>query len=349
MSDIASPAGKFAQLLDMGFVRPRTGPLVSDVTRVGPDTFRLAATRPAMGTLVSLIALGRSSARLEAATGSALDEMDRLIALFSRFEAGSAVSLLNDAGHLEGPPPELADLVAEALRYHTVTSGAFDVSVAPLVRLFERRLGGAAPAPPSEAEIGEALSCVGARHVSVNQRRIRFARAGMAVTLDGIAKGHIVDAMARVLERAGIGCFLVEAGGDIRTSGTKEGGQPWKIAVKDPLGAASFMDTIDLAGAAVATAGSYEIHYGADRLCHHIVDAATGRSPNHNVGVTVIAPTATAADALATGVFVLPPGAGLGLVEALAGCECLIIGSGGCQLRSRGWPGTAAPQGADRS
>ena len=135
MLDTTSPAGRFAQLLDRGFERPRAGPLVTETVRVTPDTFRLTATRPAMGTLVSLIALGRSRARLEAATGSALAEMDRLIALFSRFEAGSAVSVLNDAGRLEGPPPELADLVAEALRFHTVTRGGGARSVGPPAQL----------------------------------------------------------------------------------------------------------------------------------------------------------------------------------------------------------------------
>jgi thiamine biosynthesis lipoprotein len=343
------PPDKFAQLLDMGFERPRTGPLVTDVVRVGPRASRVTATRPAMGTLVSLIGLGPSPAQVEAAIGSALAEMDRLIALFSRYDAQSAVSVLNDAGRLEGPPPEMAALVREALRYHAVTRGAFDVSVAPLVNLFRRRLGGAAPTPPSEAELRDALALVGARHVSADRRRIRFARSGMGLTLDGIAKGRIVDAMARVLERSGVRDFLIEAGGDIRTSGTKEGGQPWTIAVRDPLGAAPFSDAIRLSGAAVATSGSYEIHFGGDRLFHHIVDATSGRSPTHSVSVTIIAPTATAADALATGVFVMGPVAGVRLIESLSGCACLIIDGEGRHTRSRGWPGATPQEGANLS
>jgi thiamine biosynthesis lipoprotein len=349
MLETASPAGKFAQLLDMGFVRPRTGPLATEVVRVAPDLFRVTATRPAMGTLVSLIVLGRSQTLLEAAIGAALAEMDRLIALFSRFETDSAVSVLNAVGRLRGPPPEMTGLVIEALRYHTVTRGAFDVSVAPLVNLFRSRLEGAAHAPPSEAEVREAVALVGARHVSADRRGIRFARAGMAMTLDGIAKGRIVDAMVEALRGAGVRDFLVEAGGDIRTAGTKEDGRPWKIAVKDPLGDVSFSDTIRLSGAAVATSGSYEIHFGGDRLFHHIVDATSGRSPNHSVSVTIIAPTATAADALATGVFVMGPVRGLGLIESLSGCECLIIDSEGCPTRSRGWPSAMPREGADLS
>lgn len=344
-----SPPDKFAQLLDMGFVRPRTGPLVTDTVRVGRGAFRVTATRPAMGTLVSLIGLGRSAAQVETAIGSALAEMDRLIALLSRFEARSAVSVLNDAGQLEGPPPEMAALVREALRYHAVTRGAFDVSVAPLVNLFRRRLGGAMPAPPSEAEMRDALALVGARRVSADRRRIRFTRAGMELTLDGIAKGRIVDAMARVVARSGVRDFLIEAGGDIRTSGTKENGQPWTVAVRDPLGTAPFSDAIRLSGAAVATSGSYEIHFGGDRLFHHIVDATSGRSPTHSVSVTVIAPTTTAADALATGVFVMGPGAGVRLIESLSGCACLIVDGEGRHTRSRGWPSITPQEGANLS
>jgi thiamine biosynthesis lipoprotein len=199
------------------------------------------------------------------------------------------------------------------------------------------------PAPkraaPSESEIRDVLALVGAHHVTASEREIRFDRPGMGITLDGIAKGYIVDAMAGILAR-GAGAvrgFLINAGGDIRTAGAGENGRPWTVAVWDPRSSGDFPDIIHLTGAAVATSGGYEIYFDPDRRFHHIVDPATGRSPNRCASASVIAPTAMAADALATAVFVMDPAAGVALVESLPGCDCLILDHDGRARRSTGW------------
>jgi thiamine biosynthesis lipoprotein len=242
--------------------------------------------------------------------------MDRLIAIFSRFEAASALTALNDTGRLDGPPPELAHVVSRALRYHALTHGAFDITVEPLLH--------------PDADRAVALALVGAEHVTASKRAIRFGREGMGVTLDGIAKGYIIDAMARALTASGVRQFLINAGGDIRSAGTREHGRPWTVGVWDPDCPGVFPDIIHLTNAAVATSGKYE-------RGDHIVDGGTGRSPHHHMGVSVLAPTAMAADALATAVFVLDAARGLALVESLAHCECLILDADGRQLRSSGW------------
>lgn len=330
------------RLLDMGFERVGEVPTATEVHRLGPRAVLVTAGRPAMGTLVSVSALGRTQPRLEEAIGRAFDEMDRLIGIFSRFESASALSALNDAGRLDRPPPELAYVVERALEYHTITGGAFDVTVEPLVNLFRDRLGGPRPAAPSDAEIREALARVGAAEVTASRREIRFGRRDMGITLDGIAKGYIVDAMADTLARGGVRNFLINAGGDIRTAGAGAEGRPWTVGVRDPAASGTFPDVIHLTGAAVATSGGYEIYFDPERRFHHIVDAATGRSPSTSASVSVVAPTATAADALATAVFVMGAGRGVALVDALPGCECLIIDHGGLARRSAGWR-TAVP------
>lgn len=317
----------FDRLLDLGFERADLTSVATEALRVdGGGAVLITTSRPAMGTLVSISALGRSQALIDDAIGQAFAEMDRLIAIFSRFEAASALTALNDTGRLDGPPPELAYVVARALRYHTLTRGAFDISVEPLVTLFRERL----PGTPSGVEICDALALVGAGRIAASQRAIRLDRQGMGITLDGIAKGYIVDAMARVLARAGVRDVLINAGGDIRSAGTREHGRPWTVGVWDPDCPGVFPDVIHLTNAAVATSGTYE-------RGDHIVDGATGRSPNHHMGVSVLAPTAMAADALATAVFVLDAARGLALVESLAHCECLILDADGRQLRSSGW------------
>ncbi len=340
---MSSIRGDIARRLEaLGLERASAPPPETEVVRLDRKTAKLVSTREAMGTHVSVTALGPSQRRLEDAVGRAFEEMDRLIALLTRFEAPSPVSVLNTTGRLEGPPPEVTQVVSSALDVHRLSAGAFDVSVAPLLALFESRLGGSELAAPSEAEIREARERVGAEHVAVSWRRIGFARPGMSVTLDGIAKGYIVDAVARALERRGVRRWLVDAGGDIRARGAKEGGAPWSVAVRDPAGSARFPDVIELAEGAVATSGGYERFYEESRAFHHIVDPKSGRSPAHNVSVSVRAPTAMAADALATAVFVMEPRPGLALIERLPGCACLIIDAEGQQQRSSGWIGAVA-------
>ena len=289
-----------------------------------------------MGTLVSVTALVDSHDRAAAAIGAATAEMDRLITLLSRHDRASALTHLNQTGRLDDAPPEVVHVVGSALDYYRVSGGAFEMTVAPILDLVQARWAGHGAAPTA-AELREALACVGSRHVRLARRRIRFARTGMAVTLDGIAKGYIVDVFARVLERHGVRQYLVNAGGDIRTRGTGEEGKPWTVAIRDPAGRGVLPVVLHTGNAAVATSGSYEMHFGDDLTVHHIVDARTGHSPTEVVSVSVVAPATLAADALATSVFVLGPADGIALVNRLRGCACLAIAGDGRRWESRRW------------
>jgi thiamine biosynthesis lipoprotein len=159
----------------------------------------------------------------------------------------------------------------------------------------------------------------------------------MGVTLDGIAKGYIVDRMATVLGEQGLESFLVNAGGDIRAVGLREDGQPWRVGVQDPGKGGDLPDIIGLTGGAVATSGSYEIYYDRERTYHHIVSSRTGASPRSSQSVSVVAPTTLVADALATSVFVVEPETGISFIESFSQCACLIVDQKGRQLRSKGW------------
>jgi len=329
-------ARSLSALTDLGFERAPVEPACIEIIPTDGRLCKAIASRPAMGTLVSLTLLARGAPRAEEAIGRALEEMDRLIAIFSHYDPASAASQLNSVGKLGTPPRELAHLVARSLRYSRLSNGAFDISVAPVVELFK---GCAAGSLPSQTEVQEALELVGASHIEISRKRTAFDRLGMRLTFDGIAKGYIVDSMAGVLERHRIRRYLIEAGGDIRVSGTKEGRRPWTVAVKDPELSGILPDTIQLEQGAVATSGSYEHYFDHDRRHHHIVDSQLGVSPQYSTSASVIAPSAMAADALATTVFLMPPDAGVAFVERLRGCECLLIGRDGMRVRTKGWPG----------
>ncbi len=332
MNDAARIARKLSVLADLGLERVEVSPVRTAATRVDRRTFKVTCARPAMGTFICITALHRSRELAENAIGGAFEEMDRRIALFNRFDGASAVSDLNRQGRLVDAPPEVSRVVGRALHYHRLSHGAFDATVKPLVDLFSSSVAG-----PRENEVAEALELVGSRHVELSPHAIRFRREGMSVTLDGIAKGFIVDKVAEKLTRSGLECYLINAGGDVRTAGTKEGGQSWAVAVQDPEKEGEFPDIVQMRDAAVATSGSYEIYFDHERTYHHIVNSRTGASPGLSKSASVIASTAMAADALATSVFIMNPQDGVKFISAVPQCECLIIDNRGGKWKSRGW------------
>ncbi len=309
------------------------------VVRLDGRLLKIEQTRATMGTYVTATIIGDSRDRAEESIGRAFEEMDRLIAIFNRYDNSTAVSVFNDKGTLDGPPPELASLVTRSTELHRSTDGAFDITVKPLVDLFESH---AKTGAPSRGEIDESLALVGMNYIRVTSNRIAFDRAGMGVTLDGIAKGFIVDRMSETLARNGANRHLINAGGDIRTRGARQDGEPWAIAIEDPRKNGNFPGIVEMTDGAVATSGSYEIFYDKERLFHHIVDPSNGLSPGHRVSVTVRTESVAEADALSTAVFVLPAERGLGLVESLPATEAFVVDQAGVMSRTNGWMTPAA-------
>lgn len=315
-----------ATLAELGFERTAPAPFVEDALRVGPSTFRVTASRGSMETRVSITVLGPSRDAAHDVMGRAFEEMDRVVPLLNRHSGSSALATLNAQGRLRDAPRELSDVVHEAIRLHRLSAGAFDVSVKPVVDL---RKATRDPIPT------DVLALVDMSAVRLSPGSIRLEKSGMGLTLDGIAKGYVVDRMAAVLQRHGMTRWLIDAGGDIRASGRKEDDRPWRIGVKDPHKKGDYPAVLDVATGAIATSGAYENYYDSDRLTHHIVDSATGRSPALIHSATVQAPTAMMADALATAVFVMPPSAAVTLIDALPHCACLLLDAQGRQYGSR--------------
>jgi FAD:protein FMN transferase len=298
---------------------------------------RLDKTRLAMSTFVSVTVEDRSATRAEEAIGRAFEEMERVASLLTRFEASSAVGVLNDAGRIDGPPPELRAVVGRALELHGASSGAFDPTVAPLVDLYQLHFA-AHGAPPDERELRDVLELVGASKLHVTPQELRFDRTGMALTLDGVAKGYVVDRMIETIASHGVRHALVNAGGDIRALGPRASGAPWRVGVQDPRRPDAIVDLIELADAAVASSGDYVRFHDVERRYHHTVVPATGRSAEAVASVSVRAPTAMDADALATAVFVLGAEAGCGFVSSGPRAECLVVLRDGSRRPSAGWP-----------
>lgn len=320
-----------AALLEMGFEPARPGPERIEDSILPSGDHKLVVDRRAMSTRVSIAAIHHSRYLLEEAAGRAFEEMDRLIGLLNRFDPGSAVGVLNAEGSLAAPPPELKLLLDRSAAVHQASGGAFDVTVQPLVDLLKRTEGS-----PDSATWRHTLETVGVEALRVSSGRIAFERDGMGITLDGIAKGYIVDAMAVVLEANGIDRYLIDAGGDIRASGLREDGHPWLVAVRDPRHGGILPSALRVPGGAVATSGGYEARFDPEGSWHHIVSSRTGRSPDEVLSVTVAGPTAFASDALATAVLLMSPGDGVRFMDSMPGFECMVIDADGHPMLSAG-------------
>jgi thiamine biosynthesis lipoprotein len=166
---------------------------------------------------------------------------------------------------------------------------------------------------------------------------IRLHGDGTAVTLNGIAQGFAADAVASVLARHGIASALIDTG-EISALGTHPDKDAWTIGIKHPRAPGEWIGLAGLHGRCLATSGDYETSFATDFSQHHLLDPRTGRSPAELASVSVIAPTALAADALSTAAFLLGPEAGMRLVQATTGADALFVAKDGARVQTPGFP-----------
>jgi thiamine biosynthesis lipoprotein len=297
---------------------------------------RVSLTRTRRGTLVTVTVVHPDATEARAMVDDAFAEMTRLEAILSRYRSDSPLSILNAAGSVDDAPAELLEVMSQALEYARMSEGAFDPTVAPLLRLYASRAARGEGLPDPLA-VKNALGVVGHEGVHIDGVGIELGRPGMSVTLDGIAKGYVVDRTLATLVAAGADRVLVDAGGDMASGGAGSPNEPWTVAVQDPRDARGTLDFVRLAGGCIATSGDYMQSFTEDRSAHHIIDPRTGHSPSHTASVSVVAPTAMAADALSTAVMVLGPDKGVRLLDALDGVEGLVVSKAGEAVRTTGF------------
>lgn len=276
-----------------------------------------------MGGVVTLTLVGDDPSRAKAAAMAALAKMQRLAGIFTRFDPSSPVSQLNAEGVLRSPDPALVTLLQQADTLSQASQGAFDVSVKPLLDLYQTNPGRDLP---SYSEIRSALKKVDYTKIFVDTHEIGYSMPGMSLTLDGIAKGAVIDGGVKSLREYGFKNVIVEAGGDLLASGSHGLDTPWKIGLRAPRQVENLkLPKLKVQNMAVATSGDYLQSFVVDHSIHHILDPRQGISSVDLASATVVAPSAVLADALATGIMVAGKQAGLELLKLFSGCEAYLI------------------------
>ena len=278
-----------------------------------------------MGTMVNLTVMSEDRSAAESAVEATFNRMSGLEAKLSRWQPDSEVSVLNRTGQLDPAGDDLLAIIELSRRIGQLSDGAFDITVLPLLELYQRHKE-AADGLPTDAQLQEVLELVDYRQLKVDGRRVHFEMPGMGITIDGAGKGYIVDEGVKELFGAGFANVLLEAGGDLVAAGQKRPGQPWRIGIRSPREeSAGELVRFDVVDQAVATSGDYLQAFTADYKHHHIIDPRTGYSPAELASCTLTAPTAAEADALATMAMVLGPERTEQILEQLPGREGYLI------------------------
>jgi thiamine biosynthesis lipoprotein len=265
------------------------------------------------------------------AASAVFTEFDRLESLMSVWRQGSDIQRLNAAagGSAVAVSPDVIAVLQDARQISEWTGGRFDVTFGALSDLwrFDHDQDNSIP---DMNEVRRRLPLIDYRALEIDERAgtARLARAGMRAHLGGIGKGFAIDKGVAILRRAGFRDFMIQSGGDLYAAGLKDG-KPWRVGVQDPRGPAGrTFATVDLSDSTFSTSGDYERSFMKDgRRYHHIIDPKSGLPAQGCRSVTILAPNATLADGLSTGVFLLGPAEGMALVNRVAGVDALIVSS----------------------
>ncbi|WP_299593005.1 FAD:protein FMN transferase [uncultured Microbulbifer sp.] len=295
----------------------------------GQDKTVWKLTGPTMGTAyhITLVDVpeGVERAELQTAIDAELDAVNQEMSTYipdselMRFNRASVGEPVDVSAHL-------AEVIERSLEIYRNSSGAFDVTVGPLVNLWGFGPDLEPEVIPDAAQIRALREQIGSDALRIDGQQLSRSRP-VEIDLSAIAKGHGVDRVADLLVQRGIANFLVEIGGELRTGGVNPSGKTWRIGIERPSAGQVVQQPIQVSDRGVATSGDYRNYYERDgKRYAHIIDPRTGAPVEHRLAsVTVIAGTCAEADGYATALNVMGAEAALQLAEELQLAVFLLV------------------------
>ncbi|MBU1912836.1 MAG: FAD:protein FMN transferase [Candidatus Omnitrophica bacterium] len=285
-------------------------------------------TRALMDTFCEISCYGGDKDKTVSAICAAFKEMERIEGVFSKFNENSEVSKINALAGLEkvAAGEEVFKLTERAVYYSSISNGAFDITVAPLMEVwgFVR----SHKSMPDKEAIENALEGVGYKNIELDPKElsVKFFNKKTKIDFGGIAKGYAVDRARDILAAHGIKNGLINLGGNMFALGYAPGNKKWKIGVEDPINKGKLLHRFELTDMAISTSGNYERFFeiGGKRYSH-IINPVTGFPCQGIVSVTVAADSAEQADALSTAIFVMGEKEGLNLAKSIKGIKVLML------------------------
>ena len=279
---------------------------------------RYAYSMQKMGSPFNLVLYAKTKQIADSAAYQSFKLIDSINLICSDYDSSAELFKLRYA--LVGKPTIVSSILMELLftarQAYKNSYGSFDITVGPLSRLW--RNARKSQQFPTGAVINEAQKSVGLNKVLLDSsaQTITFLQPNMQLDMGGIAKGYAADKVLALLQSFGITNALVDAGGDMVAFGMPSDKKGWRVGVNIPgQQEALWKRKLILSNKAVATSGDafqFMLHNG--KKYAHIIDARTGYGVTFQRNVTVVAPSATTADWLATACSILT----LGQVKILA-------------------------------
>jgi len=258
----------------------------------------------------------------------AIHEIQRIEQKISSWDQNSLTSLVNKNAGIRPVEvdKELFDLIARSIAISRLTDGAFDISYASMDKIW--RFDGTVNALPSSAEIKASIANVGFQNIKLSKekRTIFLSKKGMKIGFGAIGKGYAADKAKELLIAKGVKAGIINASGDMSAWGVQPDKTHWQVAITNPLNKKHAFAMLPLVDRAVVTSGNYEKYLILDgKRYTHIIDPRSGYPTENIASVTVFAPKAELADALATSVFVMGVSVGMNRINQLDDIECIII------------------------
>ena len=193
------------------------------------------------------------------------------------------------------------DLYRRAFQVHQDSEGCFDITVAPLSRLwgFQNK----SYSVPTQDQIDSILEQIGMNKIKEDNGALVLL-PGMKLDWGGIAKGYAIDLASRALIEMGISRGFINAGGDLYCWGNNPDGQDWNIGIQHPR-SKGYLGILSITQLGAATTGDYQRFFIKDGArYHHVFDPRTGYPASGKQSVTVCGPETLLCDALSTALFV---------------------------------------------
>jgi thiamine biosynthesis lipoprotein len=250
--------------------------------------------------------------------------LDRIEGLMSTWDRDSELSRFNRSTSVEPflVAPETFEVFKWSLEVGSVTGGALDVTVGPLVDAWGFGPSGPRKTLPANEEIDRLREAVGPGRIVLNPKTVtvRKTRADVQCDLSSIVPGYAADRLWTELSGRGFTDFLIDVGGEVRARGRNEKAAPWQVAIERPSSSGEGIQRlVPISDLAITTAGDYRKYREIDgQRVAHILDPRTGRPLTHRLAsVTVIDELAVRADAFDTALMVLGPEDGMVLATKL--------------------------------
>ncbi|WP_297090200.1 FAD:protein FMN transferase [uncultured Draconibacterium sp.] len=281
-----------------------------------------------MGSRFEITVVATSEDEANQYIDEAIAEIKRIEKLISSWDAGSETSAINKQAGIKPVKvsAELFSLIERSLRISALTDGAFDISYASMDRIW--KFDGTMTVMPSEAVIAASVAKVGYANIKLNKQEstVFLTQKGMKLGFGAIGKGYAADKAKELLINRGVIAGIINASGDMNTWGTQPDGSHWKVAITNPLNKNKAFALLPIKNGAVVTSGDYEKFVFLNNTRYaHIIDPRSGYPAKGIISVTVFAPSAELADALATSVFVMGINVGLDRINQLPKTECIIV------------------------